>query len=464
MTLEKLLALFADSPLVASSQASDGSPLASPSTLRLLAESSLMAGVKVLRLQGVEAIRHIHGALRAPTIALIKRHYDDSPVYITPTMEEVDALLSTDAEAIGLDATLRPRPGGVSLQELLDKVHQNGRLAMADCDTIESAVEAERMGFDFVGTTLAGYTENRAITAGPDLELLREMVQTLRIPVIAEGRYSEKWHVQAALRIGAKAVVMGAALNDTPTLTRRYFGAAQPAAQRVAAFDMGGTWLRFGLFDSAWTLQEEDRIPTPGSPAERLAWMQSKAGASLAEQVAVSSGGVIDPKTHAVTHAKALIPNHVGARFDAQTFGVPTVALNDGLATAWGHACLPEYAGRRVATLALGTGVGFGLVDRGRILMSSGGEPPHLNDVPFDADRTIEEVLGGANLGNRAEARKAAQKAVQIVRQMLHPEAIVLCGGVGLADWLDIELPKSPFGEDAGLYGAAALALFPPEP
>lgn len=470
MTLPELLALFRQAPLVASSQASDGSPLADPETLAKLAQSSLIAGVKVLRLQGTDAIRHIQGATGAPVIALIKRHYDDSPVYITPTMAEVDALLSTNAEAIGLDATLRPRPGNASLKVLLDKVHQNGRLAMADCDTLESAIEAEKLGFDFVGTTLAGYTENRAMTTGPDLELLRAMVQNLTIPVIAEGRYSESWQVQTAMRIGASAVVMGAALNDTPTLTKRYFQATSAPAGEVGAFDIGGTWLRFGKFSGAGELLESERIPLPADQDQRLRWMREQVEKAGVRRVGVGSGGVVDPKSGVVTRAKPIIPDHVGSEFSERTLGVPTVALNDGLATAWGHACRPEYAGRRAATLAIGTGVGLGIVDRGRILMSSGGEPPHLNDLSFSKGGSIEEALGGSALGGsvseeeRARAKLAANEAVRAVKSMFHPDDMVVCGGVGLADWLDFELPRSPFGADAGLHGAAALALWPPAP
>ncbi|HRK20640.1 MAG TPA: putative N-acetylmannosamine-6-phosphate 2-epimerase [Fimbriimonadaceae bacterium] len=470
MTLPDLLALFKQAPLVASSQASDGSPLADPETLRMLADSSLMAGVKVLRLQGVEAIRHIHGKTKAPVIALIKRHYDDSPVYITPTMAEVDALLSTDAEAIGLDATQRRRPGGASLQELLAKVHQNGRLAMADCDTLESAIEAERMGFDFVGTTLAGYTENRPMSNGPDLELLRSMVQNLKIPVIAEGRYSESWQVQAAMRIGASAVVMGAALNDTPTLTKRYFQAATTPMGEVGAFDIGGTWLRFGRFSEEGDLLERVKVALSADPSDRLEWMRGQIQSSRVARVGVGTGGVVDPKTGIVTHAKPIIPNHVGSEFSERTLGVPTFALNDGLATAWGHACRPEFAGKRVATLAIGTGVGFGIVDRGRILMGPGGEPPHVNDLSCREGRTIEELLGGAGLGptieeaEKSRAEEAAMQAIEMVQSMFHPDEILICGGVGLADWLQLDVLRSPYGEGAGLHGAAALALWPPSP
>jgi putative N-acetylmannosamine-6-phosphate epimerase/predicted NBD/HSP70 family sugar kinase len=470
MTLDELLSLFREAPLVASAQASEGSPLANPDTLLRLARASLMGGCKVFRLQGVEAIRHIHGATKAPTIALIKRHYDDSPVYITPTMKEVDELLSTDAEVIGLDATLRPRPVGVLLSDLLRHVKDAGRLAMADCDTFESALEAEKLGFDLVGTTLAGYTEDRPMASqGPDLNLLHQMVQGIKIPVIAEGRYSERWQVQAALRIGASAVVMGAALNDTPVLTKRYMEAARTAEGPVAAFDIGGTWLRFGLFSQAWKLLDTDKVALPADPQKRLAWMRDRVASSGAKHAGVSTGGVVMPRANTVWKAKPIIPNHVGSRFTEETLGVPVVALNDGLATAWGHACLPRHAGTRVATLALGTGVGFGIVDRGRILMSIAGEPPHLNDQPAGPDRTIEEALGGETIGMDAsaeakgDARRAAERAIKTIQELFFPDTIIICGGVGLSDWLNLDLPKSPFGADAGLYGAAALALWKPE-
>jgi putative N-acetylmannosamine-6-phosphate epimerase/predicted NBD/HSP70 family sugar kinase len=470
MHLSELLDLFGRAPLVASAQASENSPLDDLETLRRLAESSLQEGVRVLRLQGAEAIRHIRGATGAPTIGLIKRHYQDSPVYITPTMEEVESLLGSQCETIGLDATLRPRPGGAQLAELLARVKESGRLAMADCDTLESAIEAERMGFDFVGTTLAGYTEHRARTPGPDLELLRAMVRSLKIPVIAEGRYAEPWQVRAALQIGARAVVMGAALNDTPTLTKRFVAAALPFPEKIGAVDIGGTWLRFGVFDSDWTMADSERVALPVDPLARRDWILERIGSHRPRRIGLSIGGIVDPATGIVTRAKPIIPNHVGTEFSEAAFGVPTAALNDGLATAWGHACLPDHAGKRVATLALGTGVGFGLVERGRIVMGGGGEPSHLNDLLFEGDRTIEQVLGGFALGSewtpeeRTLANRAAKRAVQLVEDLFHPDTLVLCGGVGLSEWLELDLPRSPFGADAGLYGAAALALFPPPP
>jgi len=176
----------------------------------------------------------------------------------------------------------------------------------------------------------------------------------------------------------------------------------------------------------------------------------------------------VDPRTSAVTEAKDIIPGHVGTDFRAGLPGLEVFALNDGLATAWGHACHPDYAGKRVATLALGTGVGCGLVDRGRIIAGPDGDYPRINDLPTPSGASFESLLGGAALtpqptaSQQNQAREAAKNAVDMIAKLFHPDAIVLCGGVGLAPWLDLGLPSSPYRENAGLFGAAAISAFPP--
>jgi N-acetylmannosamine-6-phosphate 2-epimerase/N-acetylmannosamine kinase len=117
-------------------------------------------------------------------------------------------------------------------------------------------------------------------------------------------------------------------------------------------------------------------------------------------------------------------------------------------------------------------------VNDGCILMGPGGEYPRINDLPTEMGRSFEELLGGAALSQYPSpeqmelAKVAADAAMHTVWQLYYPDVIVLCGGIGLADWVsgDAELEgrgspqvvRSPFGPDAGLYGAAALALFPP--
>lgn len=60
---------------------------------------------------------------------------------------------------------------------------------MADCSTIEEALHADELGFDFIGTTMVGYTkqsEGDKIEEN-DFEILREIVSKVNHKVIAEG-------------------------------------------------------------------------------------------------------------------------------------------------------------------------------------------------------------------------------------------------------------------------------------
>ncbi len=457
-----LVDLLRQAPLIASVQASPGSPVEHPETLCRLAQASLAEGCRVLRLQGAENIRFIKEATGVPVIGLIKREYPGSEVYITPTSVEVRGLLDLGCEVIALDGTARAR-GGESLADLVGLIHAHGRLAMADCDCIESVRHALAAGADLVGTTLAGYTSARSASVGPDFEFLRSAIGIAPGRVIAEGRFAEPWQARAAMLMGASAMVVGGALNDPVKQTRAFLSGVTRSEEPVGAVDIGGTWMRFGVFGSEGLVGEVERTPLPAGRADRLEWIEARILASGVRRVGVSTGGTVDPRTATVTEAKTLIPDYVGTEFAWP--GIQTVALNDGLATAWGHACFPEFAGLRVATLALGTGVGCGVVDRGRIWMGPGGDYPRLNDQPCSLGGTIEEHLGGAGLSvepsssQRERAIIAAEDALRLVRELYFPDVVVVCGGVGLSDWLTLPgTVRSPYGENAGLVGAGWLA------
>ena len=90
-------------------------------------------------------------ATNCSVIGLIKADYPcGNPVRITPTSKEVNELLSTDCEVVALDGTTRSRPSGEQLHELIQQIHGAGRLALADCDSIESMEYAVKCGADMV--------------------------------------------------------------------------------------------------------------------------------------------------------------------------------------------------------------------------------------------------------------------------------------------------------------------------
>ncbi len=473
MSLDELRHLLQKCPLIASVQASEGSAVDDPQVLGKLAQASLDQGVQILRLQGTQNIGFIKTQTQVPVIGLIKQEYSDSEVYITPTREEIQALLELGCEVIALDGTKRHRPAHETLADLIRQIHEGGALAMADCDNLASAQYAIDCGADLIGTTLAGYTKESEPTDGPDLEFLRNC-RELGVPLIAEGKYAQAWQVEAALRIGAAGVVVGGALNDPVKQTRNLMPRSRNLTERVGAVDIGGTWLRFGCFTGGWQLQESERTPNPQKREERLAWIREMAEKYEVQRLGISTGGIVDPRTGVCWTAKEyLMPDQIGIEFTEQTLGLPTYAHGDGHATAWGHACLPEFAGRRVATLALGTGVGCGFVQDGQIWAGRRGEYPRINDLPTSFGKTYEDLLGGINLTTeptdeqKGIAIQALEDAIYILRNLYFADDILVGGSVGLSSWMRshlerLEVLSSPFGTDAGLYGAAALALYPP--
>ena len=50
--------------------------------------------------------------------------------------------------------------------------------------------------------------------AGPDLELLRTVVRTVRVPVIASGGIGKRHHVAQAFSAGADAVLAASVFHD----------------------------------------------------------------------------------------------------------------------------------------------------------------------------------------------------------------------------------------------------------
>lgn len=463
ITVSEFLELVNECPLVASVQADDDTPLDHPESIRRMAEASASQGVRIFRLEGVEDIselKQFHPDW--PVMGLIKRKYPDSEVYISATSQEVRELINAGAEIIALDATERLRPNGESLADLIMLIHEAGCLCMGDCDSLESMQYAQECGADIISTTLSGYTPDSPSLSGPDLTLVSR-ASKLGPPIIAEGRYLTADECNHALAFGASCVVIGGMLNDPIKNTRRIVSGLQQFDQTVGCVDLGGTWLRFATFHRASGIMYKEQIPTPQIHSERTKWIAERCRDRGVSRLGISTGGIFDPQQARIVDAnEKIIPDLIGKNFDIP--GIEVITLNDGLATAWGHAQHVNFATKRLITLALGSGVGVGIVDRGQIITQSG-EYPRLNDLSF-RETTVESVLGGKHGIGSDEMKQAAFEFCLDVMRLYSPDHIILCGGVTNAPWIqkliDGNISISPYGEDAGLIGAAWMALNPP--
>jgi N-acylglucosamine-6-phosphate 2-epimerase len=209
--------------LVVSCQAYPGEPMRSPMIMAAVAEAAMAGGAVGIRAEGLEDLALIRARTPAPLIGLLK--IAGSPVSITPTVAAVEQVVATGADLVALDGTTRARPDGATLAESVVAIHAAGRLAMADCATVEDAEWSLAAGADCVSTTLAGYTSNRAATTGPDLALLADLVDQITVPVIAEGRIGTPDQAWACLAAGAYAVVVGSAITHPTRITRSFVAA-----------------------------------------------------------------------------------------------------------------------------------------------------------------------------------------------------------------------------------------------
>lgn len=211
--------------LIVSCQALSDEPLHSSFIMGRMAKAAQMGGASGIRAQSKEDILEIERVCDLPVIGIVKRNYEDSDIYITPTMKEIQELLETKCEMIALDATLRPRPHGEKLEDLVAKIHEGNRLAMADCSTVEECIEAERIGFDVVSTTLCGYTPYSQQIDGPNFPLLKEVLAKVRVPVIAEGKINTPEELKAVMDLGVHCAVVGGAITRPQNITERFISA-----------------------------------------------------------------------------------------------------------------------------------------------------------------------------------------------------------------------------------------------
>ncbi len=209
--------------LIVSCQAVQGEPLYGYGIMHLFAKAAKEGGATGIRAL-CDDIDSIKSEVDLPVIGLVKQCYDDSPIYITPNIAEVDRLLNTKCDVICMDATLRPRPNGQTLQQVYDyaRAHCGDRELMADVATLEEAINAQEMGFDYVSTTMRGYTENTKGAKLPDVEFMAECKKALtRTKVIAEGGVFELSHMEQISAVNPYAVVVGSAITRPMVITQR---------------------------------------------------------------------------------------------------------------------------------------------------------------------------------------------------------------------------------------------------
>jgi predicted NBD/HSP70 family sugar kinase len=285
----------------------------------------------------------------------------------------------------------------------------------------------------------------------------------------------------------------------------------------VLAFDIGGTWVKYGLVDASGAVHQAGRLPTRGvgdgdtllgqlvEIARPLVHWHDPAG------LAFATLGIVDPVDGRVQGGVEAIPGYAGqspkAIFEA-AFGRPVVVENDGncvaLAEGWtgSAAGLPHYL-----ALTLGTGIGGGIVVDGRLHRGSNGAAGEWGYMRVDGRvwedhaslRGLAAAAAAARPGCTFDARavfEAADAGDATMREVLarwfdllatgianllfilDPARLVVGGGITARGEVFVEELRAALaarlgpdfhghadiglataGNDAGLIGAARLWL-----
>ena len=211
--------------LIVSCQALPDEPLHSSFIMSKMALAAYEGGAVGIRANSKEDIIAIKQEINIPVIGIVKRDYDYSDVFITATSKEIDELIESQCEVIALDATKQTRPKE-SLKSLVSYVRVKAPHIeiMADISTLDEAINADKLGFDYIGTTLRGYTSYTKghILYENNFQFLKDVLAHVDAKVIAEGNVVTPEMFKTVTDLGVHCTVVGGAITRPKDITKRF--------------------------------------------------------------------------------------------------------------------------------------------------------------------------------------------------------------------------------------------------
>ncbi|MFD1034738.1 ROK family protein [Sphingomonas hankookensis] len=140
--------------------------------------------------------------------------------------------------------------------------------------------------------------------------------------------------------------------------------------------DVGGSFIDIAAFGSDAQIRWRRKTPTPvGDWAAFVAVFADAVQAAPTDTLSIATAGLVDPIGGTVTSANIpCIDGRPLARDLSDALNLPVRVVNDADAFVLAEAALGAAQGHdRVFGIILGTGVGGGLVERGRIVSGTGG-------------------------------------------------------------------------------------------
>ncbi|QJB71017.1 N-acetylmannosamine-6-phosphate 2-epimerase [Mycoplasma sp. 1654_15] len=225
--------LLKNKAFIVSCQVLKGEPMYGGKTVLKMAKAAISSGAEGIRTSQINNIKDIINAdFKVPIIGIIKKKYKRFDVVITPTIKELKQLIDTKVDIIAIDATLRKRPKNTTLEQMVEyfKKHKfPHQKLMADCSDYDDVEISIKLGFDYIGTTLRGYTETTKKNSSTEndyhfLKWASALCKANNLKLIAEGGFDTPKKARDALIKGnADAVVVGSAITRPQYITKQFY-------------------------------------------------------------------------------------------------------------------------------------------------------------------------------------------------------------------------------------------------
>ncbi len=212
--------------LIVSCQVQQDDPVYSLDFVVKMAKAAQWGGAVGIRANSPDQIAEIRKDVDLPIIGLYKIWYDDTDVFITPTLEAARQVWEAGAQIIALDCTSQITHEGRPAYELLPIVKRElpEAIIFADVSNYDEAERAVKLGVDIVGPTLYGYTEETKNIEQPDLRTFARMCRNFgdQVCMIMEGHVYTPEDAMKCIYLGAHSVVVGSAITRPHLITRRF--------------------------------------------------------------------------------------------------------------------------------------------------------------------------------------------------------------------------------------------------
>ena len=155
----------------------------------------------------------------------------------------------------------------------------------------------------------------------------------------------------------------------------------------LSGIDIGGTSIKFGIFDEQLNLLQQWSRPTPKEPAEAAALIAAQLEPYHVAAIGAGAPGTLNAACETITADNLAWVDVPLAALLRRASGLPAVVINDGHAVMLAE--MRSGALQNVQTgilLTLGTGIGGGIVINGQCWRSPTGLAPELGHIITHSD------------------------------------------------------------------------------